>query len=95
MKLTLKHAIAAIILMLRAGPLEDADAAIKRRDYATAVAATFIGLAVVAPERVDRTMMDILNKIVTAVAGNYLVALPPMWSQRVSKGAQRFTPLRA
>jgi cytoskeletal protein CcmA (bactofilin family) len=43
MKLTLKHAIAAIILMLRfptpggAGPLEDADAAIKRRDYATAV----------------------------------------------------------
>jgi hypothetical protein len=70
MKLTLKHAIAAIILMLRAGPLEDADAAIKRRDYATAVAATFIGLAVVAPERVDRTMMDILSKIVTAVAGN-------------------------
>jgi TPR repeat protein len=43
MKLTLKHIIAAIILMLRfatpggAGPLEDADAAIKRRDYATAV----------------------------------------------------------
>jgi TPR repeat protein len=43
MRLTLKHAIAAIILMLRfatpgvAGPLEDADAAIKRRDYATAV----------------------------------------------------------
>jgi hypothetical protein len=63
MKLTLKHAIAAIILMLRAGPLEDADAAIKRRDYATAVAATFIGLAVVAPERVDRTVMDILNKL--------------------------------
>jgi TPR repeat protein len=43
MRLTLKHVIAAIILMLRfatpvaAGPLEDADAAIKRRDYATAV----------------------------------------------------------
>jgi uncharacterized protein len=43
MKLTLKHAIAAIILVLRfatpagAGPLEDADAAIKRRDYMTAV----------------------------------------------------------
>ena len=43
MKLTLKHAIAAIIVVLRfgtpvaAGPLEDADAAIKRRDYATAV----------------------------------------------------------
>jgi hypothetical protein len=43
MKLALKHAITAIILMLRfptpggAGPLEDADAAIKRRDYATAV----------------------------------------------------------
>jgi hypothetical protein len=76
MRLTLKHVIAAIILVLcfatpgGAGPLEDANAAIKRRDYATAVAATFIGLAVVAPERVDRTMMDILNKIVTAVAGN-------------------------
>jgi TPR repeat protein len=43
MRLTLKHAITAIILMLRfptsggAGPLEDADAAIKRRDYATAM----------------------------------------------------------
>ena len=43
MKLTLKHAIAAIILVLSfaapvaAGPLEDADAAIKKRDYATAV----------------------------------------------------------
>jgi uncharacterized protein len=43
MKLTLKHAIAAIILVLRfatpagAGPLEYADAAIKRRDYMTAV----------------------------------------------------------
>jgi TPR repeat protein len=43
MKLTLKHAIAAIILVLGfatpvvAGPLEDADAAIKRRDYATAL----------------------------------------------------------
>ena len=30
----------------------------------------FIGLAIVAPERVDRTMMDILTRIVTAVAGN-------------------------
>ena len=43
MRLTLKQVIAAIILVLRfatpvaAGPLEDADAAIKRRDYATAV----------------------------------------------------------
>jgi TPR repeat protein len=43
MKLALKHAIAAIILVLSfaapvaAGPLEDADTAIKRRDYATAV----------------------------------------------------------
>jgi TPR repeat protein len=43
MKLTLKHAVGAIILMLSfaapvaAGPLEDADTAIKRRDYATAV----------------------------------------------------------
>ena len=43
MKLTLKHAVAAIFLMLSfaapvaAGPLEDADAAIKKRDYATAV----------------------------------------------------------
>jgi TPR repeat protein len=43
MKLTFKHAIAAILLMLSfaapvvAGPLEDADIAIKRRDYATAL----------------------------------------------------------
>ena len=43
MKLTLKHTLAAIILGLSfaapmaAGPLEDADAALKRRDYATAV----------------------------------------------------------
>ena len=43
MKLTLKHTLAAIILGLSfaapmaAGPLEDADAAVKRRDYATAV----------------------------------------------------------
>jgi TPR repeat protein len=43
MKLTLKHALAAILLMLSfaapvaAGPLEDADAAVKRRDYATAL----------------------------------------------------------
>ena len=43
MKLTLKRAIAASILVLSfagptaAGPLEDADAAMRRRDYATAV----------------------------------------------------------
>ena len=43
MKLTLKHALAAIILMLSfvtpvaSGPLEDADAAVKKRDYATAL----------------------------------------------------------
>jgi TPR repeat protein len=43
MKLTLKHVIAAIILVLgfavpaAAGPLEDADAALKRRDYANAM----------------------------------------------------------
>ena len=43
MKPTIKYAVAAIILVLRfatlvvAGPLEDADAAIKRRDYASAL----------------------------------------------------------
>ena len=43
MNLTLKHVVAAIILVLgfaapaAAGPLEDADAAIRKRDYATAV----------------------------------------------------------
>ena len=43
MKLALKHAVAAIILVFGfatpvvAGPLEDADAAIKRRDYASAL----------------------------------------------------------
>lgn len=43
MKLTPKHTLAAIILGLSfaapmaAGPLEDADAALKRRDYTTAV----------------------------------------------------------
>ena len=43
MKLTLKHAIAAVILVssfaasVAAGPLEDADTAIKKRDYATAL----------------------------------------------------------
>lgn len=43
MKLTLKHAIAAVILVssfaasVAAGPLEDADVAIKKRDYATAL----------------------------------------------------------
>jgi hypothetical protein len=36
----------------------------------SSVAVTFIGLAVVAPARVDRTMMDIVSKIVTAVTGN-------------------------
>ena len=41
MKLKLKHAVAAMVLSFAnpvvAGPLEDANAAIKRRDYATAV----------------------------------------------------------
>lgn len=43
MKLTLNRALAILILVLSftdtvtAGPLEDADAAVKRRDYATAV----------------------------------------------------------
>ena len=43
MTLAFKHAIAAIILVMSfagsvaAGPLEDADVAVKRRDYATAV----------------------------------------------------------
>src|SRR4029079_12110789 len=43
MNLPLKHVVVAIILILgfaapaAAGPLEDADAALKRRDYATAV----------------------------------------------------------
>ena len=43
MTLAFKHAIAAIILVMSfagsvaAGPLEDADAAVKRRDYATAL----------------------------------------------------------
>ncbi|MGC1843243.1 MAG: hypothetical protein WA730_12720 [Pseudolabrys sp.] len=43
MKRTLTHAIAAVLLLLSfaepaaAGPLEDADAALKRRDYATAL----------------------------------------------------------
>ena len=43
MKLTLNHILAVINLVLSfaesvaAGPLEDADAAVKRRDYATAV----------------------------------------------------------
>src|SRR5450759_6006866 len=43
MTLAFKHAIAAIILvpsfaaLVAAGPLEDADVAIKRRDYATAL----------------------------------------------------------
>ena len=31
------------------------------------VAVVFIGLVVIAPERVDRTMMDILTRIMTAV----------------------------
>jgi len=41
MKLKLKHAVAAMVLIftnpVASGPLEDANAAIKRRDYATAV----------------------------------------------------------
>jgi TPR repeat protein len=43
MKHTLKHAMAAVLLVLSfaeplaAGPLDDADAALKRRDYANAV----------------------------------------------------------
>ena len=43
MKRTLKHAIAAVLLVLSfvepvtAGPMEDADAALKRRDYASAL----------------------------------------------------------
>ena len=43
MKRTLKHAIAAVLLVLSfvepvtAGPLEDADAALKRRDYESAL----------------------------------------------------------
>ena len=43
MKVRLKHSVAALILVssyaasVAAGPLEDADAAIKKRDYATAV----------------------------------------------------------
>src|SRR5262249_58715973 len=43
MNLTLKHSLAVIISVLSfaasatAGPLEDADVAIKKRDYATAV----------------------------------------------------------
>jgi uncharacterized membrane protein len=34
------------------------------------VAVAFIGLAVVTPQQVDRTILDILTRIVTAVAGN-------------------------
>ena len=43
MKITLQHGLATIILLfgfactVAAGPLEDADAAVKKRDYATAV----------------------------------------------------------
>jgi hypothetical protein len=32
--------------------------------------AAFIGLAVIAPQLVERSIMDILTRIVTAVAGN-------------------------
>jgi hypothetical protein len=53
MNLTLKHAVAAIILVLGfatpvvAGPLEDADVAIKRHDYApTASGAIVISIRV-------------------------------------------------
>ena len=34
------------------------------------VAAAFIGLAVVSPAQIDRTIMDILTRVVTAVVGN-------------------------
>jgi hypothetical protein len=43
MNFMLRHAVAAVILVLGfatpvvAGPLEDADVAVKRRDYATAL----------------------------------------------------------
>jgi hypothetical protein len=40
------------------------------------VVAAFIGLAIVMPERVERTMIDIPNRIVTAVAEANLVASP-------------------
>ena len=40
------------------------------------VTAAFIGLAIVMPERVERTMMDIPTRIVTAVAEANLVASP-------------------
>ena len=38
--------------------------------------AVFIGLAIVMPERVERTMMDIPTRIVTVVAEANLVASP-------------------
>jgi hypothetical protein len=40
------------------------------------VSAAFIGLAIVMPERVERTMRDIPTRIVTAVAEANLVASP-------------------
>jgi hypothetical protein len=40
------------------------------------VTAVFIGLAIVMPERVERTMMDIPTRIVTVVAEANLVASP-------------------
>ena len=40
------------------------------------VTAAFIGLAIVMPERVERTMMDIPTRIVTAIAEANLVASP-------------------
>ena len=40
------------------------------------VTAVFIGLAIVMPERVERTMMDIPTRIVTAVRETNLFASP-------------------
>ena len=40
------------------------------------VTAAFIGLAIVMPERVERTMMDAPTRIVTAIAEANLVASP-------------------
>ena len=34
------------------------------------LAAALIGLAVAVPARIDQTMLDLLSRIVTAVAGN-------------------------
>jgi hypothetical protein len=50
------------------------------------VAVAFIGLVVLAPERVDRTMMDILTRILTAVGiGDVLAAT----TQKIPAGSAR------